>query len=92
MYSLVAGDLEITCFTNVTGDNVNGRMIQLTFEANQDATFRCRINNEAYTTCKEGSYYLYQNKQYFVQAQVLILSEMLIYLNLLQSQSKELLH
>ena len=89
---LVAGNLEIICSTNVTGDNVNGRMIQLFFEANQDATFRCRINNGAYTTCKGGSFCLYQNKQYFVQAQVLSHSEMWIYLNPLQSQLKELLH
>ena len=90
MYSLVAGDLEITCFANVTGDNINGQIIQLFFEANQDATFRCRINNEPYTACKEGFFYLY-NKEYFVQAQVLTHSEMLVYLNLLRSQLKELL-
>ena len=74
MYSLVSGDLEITCSTNVTGDNINGRMIQLFFEANQDATFRCRTNNEAYTTCKEGSFHLYQknnilyrHKSFYIQ-------------------------
>ena len=56
---LVAGDLEITCFTNVTGDNVNGRTVQLFFEANQDATFRCRINNQAFTSCKGGYFCLH---------------------------------
>ena len=56
---LVAGDLEITFFTNVTGDNVNGRTVQLFFEANQDATFRCRINYRAFTSCKGGYFCLH---------------------------------
>ena len=62
----MGGNLEITCSTNVTGDAVNGRTIQLFFEPNQDATFRCRINNEAYSSCEEDSFCVHENIQYSV--------------------------
>ena len=50
----LGGDLEISCFTNLTGDAVNGRTIQLFFEANQDATFVCGLNDATPTACKGG--------------------------------------
>ena len=62
----LGGDLEITCFTNVTGDAVNGRTIQLFFDANQDATFRCRLNNGQFRSCKEVVFHVYESMQYSV--------------------------
>ena len=45
-YCTLVGNLEITCYTNVTGDEVRGRNVQLIFEANQDAEFWCGIYDQ----------------------------------------------
>ena len=46
--TLVGGNLEITCFTNVTGNGQSNRTVQLFYDANQDATFRCRITGRSF--------------------------------------------
>ena len=57
-----AGDLEIKCFTNVTGDEISGRMIQLFFDANQDGvTFTCGLNDQDLVAC-EKNYSLFVHK------------------------------
>lgn len=54
LQKFVAGELEITVFTNTTGDELNGYIIQLYFDANQDeVTYRCRINDLPFIPCKK---------------------------------------
>ena len=61
LHEFPAGDLEITCFTNVTGDAFSGRTIQLFFDANQDAvTFTCGLNDQVLMSC-ENKYSYKQN-------------------------------
>ena len=43
----IVGNLEVTCYTNVSGDVVKGRNVQLIFEANQDAEFWCGIYDQS---------------------------------------------
>ena len=51
--NFTAGDLEITCFTNVTGDQRSSRTVTVFFDANRDATFRCRITGRPYEACEK---------------------------------------
>ena len=53
LYNFVVGNLEITCFTNVTGDERTGRTVTVFFDTNQDATFRCRITGRSFEPCKK---------------------------------------
>ena len=53
LYNFIVGNLEITCFVNVTGDKRTGKTVTVFFEANRDATFRCRITGQPYQTCEK---------------------------------------
>ena len=54
LHKFAAGELEITVFTNTTGDELSGHTIQLYFAANQDdVTYRCRINNQPFIPCEK---------------------------------------
>ena len=48
----VVGDLEIACFTNSTGDVINGHNIILNCVANQIVAYSCSINNQSFQPCK----------------------------------------
>ena len=48
----VVGDLEIACFTNSTGDIINGHNILLHCIANQIVAYSCSINDGLFRPCK----------------------------------------
>ena len=53
LYKFPARELEITVFTNTTGDGLGGYVIQLCFNASQDdVTYRCRMNDLPFIPCK----------------------------------------
>ena len=48
----VVGDLEIACYTDSTGDIINGHNILLQCVANQIVAYSCSINNQSFRPCK----------------------------------------
>lgn len=48
----VVGDLEVTCFTNSTGDIINGHDVLLQCNANQIVAYTCRVNGQLVQPCE----------------------------------------